>query len=278
MESTDEALLRNLLSRTEYVDVAWEAFLCRFSNLILKVVWQFEQDYDEAMEKYLFVCRKLAENDFGRLRRFQISGEKSPRFTTWLAAVANNLCIDFHRSRHGRRQLPRKLLRLSAFDREIFRLYYWKGRSHEEIEARYADKSGEGHAHVSDALSRIQDLITGRSRATDKPMIIPLDENDPRLVSEEPDIEMEEVRQWLSRWLDALTDQERVIIRLRFWEDMKGPEIAEAMRISPEEKVYPLLQKALDHLREQAGETYGREKSQRASVLHRVKGQHKNAH
>jgi hypothetical protein len=59
---------------------------------------------------------------------------------------------------------------------------------------------------------------------------------------------------------------------------MKGPEIAEAMRISPEEKVYPLLQKALDHLREQARETYRSEKRERASVLHKVKGQHRNAH
>ncbi|MBM2840308.1 MAG: hypothetical protein HW412_836, partial [Bacteroidetes bacterium] len=44
---TDEAIVQNLLS--EGTSVTWEAFLRRFSNLMLKIIWQFEKDYDEAM-------------------------------------------------------------------------------------------------------------------------------------------------------------------------------------------------------------------------------------
>jgi DNA-directed RNA polymerase specialized sigma24 family protein len=82
---------------------------------------------------------------------------------------------------------------------------------------------------------------------------------------------------WVERWLSVLTDQERMIIRLRFWEGMKGSEIAEAMNISPEAKVYTLLQKGLAHLREQARATYRGQKQGSASVSHIVKGQRKSA-
>jgi DNA-directed RNA polymerase specialized sigma subunit len=77
--------------------------------------------------------------------------------------------------------------------------------------------------------------------------------------------------------MGALDSQDQLVIRLRFWEDMTGPEIAKAMSISPEEKVYPVLQRAIDRLRQQARETYGNQEPQAASVSHRVKGHSKRA-
>jgi len=275
---TDETILKDLLSKPQQPELAWETFLRRFSNLILKVVWHFEKDYDEAMEKYLFVCRKLAENDFARLRRFQQLGPKSPRFTTWLAAVTNNLCIDSHRARHGRRQIPRPISRLSEFDREVFRLYYWKGYSHEEINGQLAKESRGQPSAVIESLSRIQESLGGKAGPlSGKSTTISLDENDPRFVSDENDPDADELLTWLQTWLNRLTDQEQLIIRLRFWEDMTGPEIAQAMSLSPEQKVYTLLQKALSHLREEARKTYEGEKSENASVSHTVNGRQKNA-
>ena len=275
---TDEAILQDLLSGTPDLGPAWKMFLGRFSNLLLKIVWQFEKDYDEAMEKYLFVCRKLAENDFARLRRFQHFGEQAPQFTTWLAAVAHNLCIDSHRARHGRRQLPRAILILSELDREVFRLYYWKGYSFDETAKELEQKLGKTSDSVGDSLSRIRELVSGAPHPKDDtPVALRPDEDPAQIMSHDPDVELEEMLQWLEQWIGGLTHQEQLIIRLRFWENLTGPEIAKAMRISPEQKVYPLLQKAIDHLREQAVRVYAHENPRRASVSHTVKGQDRNA-
>jgi RNA polymerase sigma factor (sigma-70 family) len=91
-----------------------------------------------------------------------------------------------------------------------------------------------------------------------------LQENDNPTQGEDSDLD--EMRVWLERWMDRLNDQERMIIRLRFWEDLTGPEIARAMKISPEQAVYPLLQKALMNLRDQAQATYRTETGRHSSV------------
>jgi DNA-directed RNA polymerase specialized sigma24 family protein len=220
------------------------------------------------MEKYLFVCQKLAENDFARLRRFrQRDSSKAPKFTTWLAAVTCNLCIDAHRARHGRRQLPRGILGLAEIDQEVFRLFYWRGFSREEIEQQLANTAGHTPNRVVESLERIQNVTSGPPvPGNPGQSFIPFDETDARLLP--PDLEdgWSEMLAWLQRWLEELTDQERMIIHLRFWEGMNGAEIATAMRISPEQRVYPLLRKALAHLRTRAMQTYTDQKSPNASV------------
>ncbi|MBM2846874.1 MAG: hypothetical protein HW407_2186 [Bacteroidetes bacterium] len=263
---TDEAIVQNLLS--EGTSATWEAFLRRFSNLMLKIIWQFEKDYDEAMEKYVYVCRKLAGNNFGILRRFQQHhGDNHPQFTTWLAAVTHNLCIDAHRAVHGRRQLPRAILRLSEFDREVFRLYYWRGYSEQEIEQRMANTPGATSIAVAESLHRMKDALAGSAaHPHSKPTMVPFDEEDAAFGSTEMENDFTEMLGWLNRWLDELSDQQRMIIRLRFFEGMTGPEIAKAMHISPEQNVYPLLQKAMSRLRERASQTYADKRTRNLSV------------
>ena len=261
----DAEILRNLLSGSPTRQSDWAAFLNRFSNLILKVIWQFDRDYDEVMEKYLFVCKKLAENDFARIRKYHARDGQSPLFTTWLAAVAHNLCIDAHRSRHGRKQLPRAIMRLEEFDREVFRLYYWRGYSLEDLEQRMRG-SGKDPSLLATSIERIQRLLAGGTPVVTPPVMVPLDENDVHTASRDNDADLAEMQVWLQQWMDKLNDQERMIIRLRFWEDMTGPEIAQAMKISPGQRVYPLLQKALASLREEATRTYGNQNAQSASV------------
>jgi DNA-directed RNA polymerase specialized sigma24 family protein len=263
---SDEVILERLLTKGNQPASDWEAFLRRFSNLILKVIWQFEKDYDQAMDKYLYVCRKLAENSFAILRRFQQKhGDNPPQFTTWLTAVTHNLCIDAHRVTHGRRQLPQAVLRLSEFDREVFRLYYWRGYSEEEIEQQLA--TTEKRNALTESLERIQGVIVGSSTGTrSEPTMIPFDERDAGLGSSESDSDFAEMLGWLQRWLDELSDQDRMIIRLKFWEDMSGAEIAAAMRISPEQRIYPLLHKAIARLRERAMRTYSVRKTGDLSV------------
>jgi len=208
------------------------------------------------MDKYLYVCSKLAEKNFGILRRYEIrvSG-KSARFSTWLAAVTRNLCIDAHRALHGRKELPRAVLQLREFDREVFRLYYWRGFSREEVEHCLANHSEASSTAVTESFVRIDDVVAGSARHVQKELTIRFDDENMFHLPEVED-DFVEILEWLERWLNDLEDQERMIIRLRFWEGMTGPEIARAMRISPEQRVYPLLQQAIGRLREFATRTY----------------------
>jgi RNA polymerase sigma factor (sigma-70 family) len=78
----------------------WREFLTRYAGVIQQVVGLLETETDQAADCFLFVCERLVENDFRRLRKFRPSGSAS--FPTWLRAVVRNLSIDWHRKVHGR--------------------------------------------------------------------------------------------------------------------------------------------------------------------------------
>ncbi len=249
-----------LLAGGENVELHWKQFLREHTRLMLKIIWQFDNDYDGVMEKYLYVCSKLAAGNFAILRRFtQQHHANPPRFTTWLGTVTYNLCVDAYRSSHGRRQFPRAVLGLPALDREVFQLYYWKGYSREEIEHTLSNKFKHDGLSIMESLQRVEEVIAGLSTTVDRrPVFLPFNENDSPVGMSENTTDFNEMLEWLDRWMDELNDQERMIIRLRFWEGMTGPEIADAMGISPTQRVYPLLQKALSSLRERALQTYSK--------------------
>src|SRR3972149_6082881 len=86
----DLTLLKRLLGDQEKEEELWKEFLRRFTKLILKIIWQFEKDKDRVMDKYLWVCTKLAANNFFILKKFnEESKNKASKFTTWLVAVEN---------------------------------------------------------------------------------------------------------------------------------------------------------------------------------------------
>ncbi len=235
------------------MDAAWKEFLRRYSNLFLKIIWQFETDHDEVMDKYLYVCSKLAANDLAIVRRFkQAYGDDPPKFSSWLYAVVRNLCVDAHRAVHGRRRYPRAMARLSDFDRHVFALYYWEGYTVEEIEQIVGAGPPHNEGSGVEALSRIETSLTqpARQRAarSRKPDLVPYEDGDPAAVMQPapafPDASQTE------QWLATLSDEERLIVRLRFWEDLTGPEIARALGITPPHRVYSALKKALERLRQ----------------------------
>jgi RNA polymerase sigma factor (sigma-70 family) len=82
---------------TEY---AWEAFVARYSGLLLKVSFTFARGYDGALDRYAFMLDELRRSSCRRLRGFAADGRG--RFSTWLAVVARRLCLDHYRRLHGR--------------------------------------------------------------------------------------------------------------------------------------------------------------------------------
>ncbi|HED08370.1 MAG TPA: sigma-70 family RNA polymerase sigma factor [Ignavibacteria bacterium] len=245
-------LLGMLLDENEEHDVDWKEFLRRFSNLILKVIWQLEKDKDEVMNKYLVVCTKLAENKFSILRKYiENHTQKSPKFTTWLVVVVRNICIDEHRAMHGRKRFPKALLALSELDRKVFELYFWKGYSEEEIGniINKNDKTiliSESIALIEKSLKRSRDYIYNNNSP-----VKTIRYDDEKLYAEyEERNDSNESEKLLEKWLSELNETERLIIRLKFWEDLSVKEIAGILKTLSEQKIYSIIRKAFETLRE----------------------------
>lgn len=81
-------------------EYAWEAFVARYSGLLLKVSFNFAPGYDGALDRYAFMLDELHRSNCRRLRGFAADGRG--RFSTWLAVVARRLCLDHYRHLHGR--------------------------------------------------------------------------------------------------------------------------------------------------------------------------------
>src|SRR5689334_13479138 len=79
---------------------AWEAFVARYSGLLLRVATKFAPGYDGALDRYAFMLEELRKDDCRRLRKFAADGRG--RFSTWLTVVARRLCLDHHRRQYGR--------------------------------------------------------------------------------------------------------------------------------------------------------------------------------
>ena len=254
----DKELLAQLFSG-ESSQAAWKEFLLRYSNLFLKIIWQLEQDRDVAMDRYLFVCEKLAAKNFLILHKFNPElQEHTPKLSTWLTIVVRNICVEGHRSIHGRRRYPQALLRLSSFDREVFELSYWKGYSIDEVQQHIKARRNGSATSVRTSLRKIDSALTGASKKALR------DWNDPVIVSleEETAIEQDEHADDLVEWFETssrrLTDQERLAIRLRFWEDLTAAEIGSILKIQPLRKVYTLLENSLKKLQYDARREFAR--------------------
>jgi RNA polymerase sigma factor (sigma-70 family) len=87
-------------------ECAWSEFLQAYSPVVLQGSKPFGREYDDTMDRYLFVVEHLRRNGYSRLRRYQ--PRPGCEFRHWLLVVTRNLCLDFHRHRYGRpRGLPR---------------------------------------------------------------------------------------------------------------------------------------------------------------------------
>ena len=52
---TEDVLLRELLSAGRRSAQVWKELLRKYSNLFLKIIWQFEKDVDAVMDRYLYI-------------------------------------------------------------------------------------------------------------------------------------------------------------------------------------------------------------------------------
>ena len=239
---------------------AWQAFLRKYTSLILHVVRRHEADESRVMDMYLYVCEKLSESHFHRLRKFRTDGPAT--FSTWLTAVTRNLCIDWHRHMHGRYRPSAAISQLSDLEALVFTELYEHGKTKAECVHALPDKYAHVTEHeVEQINARIHSLLTPTRRwklVNRQPTVVPLDE-DTGVDRGHPEVGTdnnpqaqalsEEALARLEQAIARLDVDERLAIRLRFQEDLSYAEIAQALGISSKYRVRVLLNRGLSRLR-----------------------------
>ncbi len=260
---TSDASLVALFHRRP--DDAWKLFIERYADRILSQLRRLGFDHDEAMDRFVYVCEKLSENDYRRLRAVRYPGDRGD-LTPWLRAVVNNLSISWTWSKYGRRRLPESVKRLSSKHQSVFRHYFFGGLAPSEVlEALHQ----EGDAAIDllgvlDSLERIFEglshgrlwrLVCNMARSR---QCLSLDavegDGQPALERKpaEPDplqaLLQKESSQKLTALLEELSTKQRLVIQLRYEEAMRTSEIA-SITGQDEKTVRSTLRSCLRRLR-----------------------------
>ncbi|HJX93769.1 MAG TPA: sigma-70 family RNA polymerase sigma factor [Pyrinomonadaceae bacterium] len=236
--------IEDLLSKLDSpnAEEAWTQFLSDYSSHVYQVVRRHESDLDDIADCFQFVCERLIENRAKRLRKFK--GEGTATFATWLRAIVRNLCVDWHRQKFGRHRQFRSISRLPVFDQEVFRLAYERATPPEEclrlLAAEFpnisAKQINESRARIEEVLTVQQRwLLANRTAARNGREATDLEESDAyfSLKGSGPDPEVQAIenehKRKLERALAQLDAQDRLLIRLRFEEDLTLSQAAELL-------------------------------------------------
>ncbi len=152
-EPSDTALLA-LFERDP--EAAWDLFIDRYSGLMLATLHHLGFDHDGVMDRFVYLCEKLSENQFRRLRSVRFAGQRGD-LEPWLRTVVKHLSVSWAWSVHGRRRLFKSIRRLSGRHQRIFELYFWGGLTPSQVREQL---SVEEHGEIDllvvlDALEHI---------------------------------------------------------------------------------------------------------------------------
>lgn len=253
-------------------DEAWDRFLADYASLVLQVVHLFAHDEDQVHDCFVFVCEKLRRDDLRKIRKFKPGGAAS--FPTWLRAVTRNLCLDWLRTIYGRPRPYRSIKRLPKLEREIFRAVHMHKLTESEafnsVKVLYPSLDWSS---FRDCLVRIEGALSGHQSwllTTSSPSLlslsssprdplgrkgdteIPDSEHDP-----EEDAERHEYLEALHRALDGLTKKERLVLRLRFEQELTLPQVARLTRLDGARAVQAVIARALDAMRDEIASVIG---------------------
>jgi RNA polymerase sigma factor (sigma-70 family) len=259
---SDSELLK--LFQTE-PERAWSLFIEKQADFIFGLLRRAGFDYDEAMNRFIYICEKLSEQNFRRLRTIQYAGQHGD-ITPWLRQVVKRLCINWAWSEEGRKRLFKPVAEMPAREQRIFELYFWRGQTPCEIyeTLRLEHETNIELGDVFDALENIfahlsqkklWKLMSGllRMRQT-----LSLDEADEEtglqlmLIDAGPTPEdalrRKEENQLLAQAMEKLCAREKLVMQLHYEDAMTSVEIATVLRLE-EREVKNLLKSSLYKLR-----------------------------
>lgn len=243
--------------------VAWCAFLERYSGLIYHVVRSFDRDPDRSGNCFLFVCEQLADKDFRRLRKFDANGRAT--FATWLCAVARNLCLDWHRKEHGRQRVFGSVSR-STTDQCLFELVFRRGFSADQAREELSRRGIElTFAALEEKICDLRRCLSSRQLwllSSGATMLQSIDSEEEGIYAIEPadpgpDPEaltaLRETDRHVSAALASLNDSDRLLVRLRYQEGLTLQQVARLVGLKDAQTADRRLRDIIDHLRKALG-------------------------
>ena len=246
-------------------DQAWRLFIDRYADMIFSLIRGLGFDYDQAMDRFVFVCEKFCEKDFRRLKGIKYAGSRGD-LTPWVRQVVKRLCINWAWSADGRKRLLKPIARLAPIEQRVFELYFWQGLSPSEIDERLRQEHFEDTepASVFVALDRIFSqlsqkklwrLISNLARARGFVSLDAIDEEsglswepiDEELDPERDLIQREQDR-LLQQALTHLPERQVVVLQFHFEHALSIKEVAGILGME-EREVRKLVNVGLEQLR-----------------------------
>lgn len=250
--------------RSDQAEVAWQWFLTTYAALIAGTIKPFSRDSDDQGDCFLFVCEKLADQRYRRLLAFK--PDERARFSTWLRAVVRNLCLDWLRSRYGRKQAFQSIASEGPVESEIFRCVFQRRLS---MEQAWLELNAAGIAISFDEFEnraiQIQKMLTSRqlwllSTANSQATSIEsnteedstIDVRDPGL-SPEDTLLLNDIHESVSKAVESLEQADRLLIRLRYSQELGLAEIAGLLGLKDAQTADRRIRDALDKVRRHLG-------------------------
>jgi len=270
---SDEAVTE-LLERLSSAkgDAAWNEFLSRYSSVIAHVIRRCRVDGDRVDDCFLEVCEALSRDSFRRLRKFQPDGRAS--FKTWLMAVVANLCIDWNRREQGRIRSFRSVAHLPELERQVYRCIFERRMSRTQcfhaLLPRYPGLTEIGVAEIN---ARLFQLLTPRQRwqlTVRTPSLMPVsypvspEDDDPAWQLAQPGPGPDELadesqqQRRLHQALATLPAEQRLLLRLRFEQNLSLAEVARLTGQPDPFRVNRRIRAALDALADAMGDQRAR--------------------
>jgi RNA polymerase sigma factor (sigma-70 family) len=251
----DSDLLIKLFSEGNKSENAWKAFLQQYSKLILKIIWKFNSDYDQVMNKYLYVCTRLCCDNFKLLHKFKpCPPNHSPKFSCWLAKVVRNLCIDEHRKTFGRKYLPKALINMDSFEKKVFHFYYGLGYGINEIENMLLAEN-KGQYSIRQIIANFEDICSEKKRPYSffsRNVVSLVEFNDNiayKTYQDKFTDERIDLLENLGYLISTLPPLNRILVQLKYWEGLSGTEIARLLNVN-QRKVYSILSNSIKTLKD----------------------------
>lgn len=259
---SDEELL--LLFHSE-PQRAWELFIDRHADTIFRTLQYSGFDYDQSMERFVYICEKFCEQNFRRLKTVKYAGDRGD-LTPWIRQVVKRLSINWAWSEDGRNRLFKSIAKLSHREQRIFELYFRRGLLPSAVLERLLQEH-ENNLELADVYESLENIFAhlsenklwkllsqlNRARhalsldAEDEETGLSIDPVDLRENPEEILIHQEEFTNF-EKVFDVLTVKEKLAIEFRYEEAMSINEIAELLKLE-EREVKNLLKSAFYKLR-----------------------------
>jgi RNA polymerase sigma factor (sigma-70 family) len=241
----------------------WCDFLSAYSDLIYATIRHIAHDHDHLSDCFLFICEKLADRDFRRLRAFAPDGRAT--FSTWLRAVVRNLSLDWYRSQFGRARSFGRVASCPAIDQEIFAAVFERKMSLTEAWREVTTRGTElPFKEFERKVNGIRQMLTSRQvwLLCTSARGIGTDFSEP-----EPNIEeiadtapnpeslalLRQTQHKVRSALRELSGSERLLLRLRFDEELGLRELAAVVGLKDAQTADRRIRETLAKLREKLG-------------------------